>query len=64
MPTPALGIVIKVRDDGPYKITGPVELVDADGNRFAVEGGRDRAARSRSATARTARRRFRSCERA
>ena len=27
-------VVIKVRDNGPYKVTGPVELVDADGNRF------------------------------
>lgn len=27
---------IKVRDNGPYLVTGPVELVDVDGNRFAV----------------------------
>ena len=33
-------VVIKVRDNGPYKVTGPVELVDADGNRFEVEGDR------------------------
>jgi CDGSH-type Zn-finger protein len=33
-------VVIKVRDDGPYKVTGPVEIVDVDGNRFAVEPGR------------------------
>ena len=33
-------VVIKVRDDGPYKVTGPVDLVDADGNRFPVEPGR------------------------
>ena len=32
-------VVIKVRDDGPYKVTGPVLLIDADGNRFAVEEG-------------------------
>jgi CDGSH-type Zn-finger protein len=33
-------VVIKVRDDGPYKVTGPVEIVDVDGNRFEVEPGR------------------------
>jgi CDGSH-type Zn-finger protein len=31
---------IKVRDDGPYKVTGPVRLVDAEGNAFEVEEGR------------------------
>jgi CDGSH-type Zn-finger protein len=31
---------IKVRDDGPYKITGPVRIVDADGGVFEVEEGR------------------------
>jgi CDGSH-type Zn-finger protein len=29
-------VVIKVRDNGPYKVTGPVTIVDAEGNRFAV----------------------------
>lgn len=29
-------VVIKVRDRGPYKVTGPVTLVDADGNRWAT----------------------------
>ena len=33
-------VVIKVRDHGPYKVTGPVEIVDADGNRFTVDGDR------------------------
>jgi len=33
-------VVIKVRDNGPYKITGPVVIVDADGNRFPVDEGR------------------------
>jgi CDGSH-type Zn-finger protein len=38
---PANGAVeIKVRDDGPYKITGPVRIVDADGGVFEVEEGR------------------------
>ncbi len=32
--------VIKVRDNGPYKVTGPVVIVDADGNRFAVDDDR------------------------
>ena len=27
-------VVIKVRDNGPYKVTGPVTVVDADGNPF------------------------------
>ncbi len=31
-------VVIKVRDNGPYKVTGPVVLEDADGNRFDVAG--------------------------
>ena len=30
-------VVIKVRDNGPYKVTGAVELVDAEGNRFDVD---------------------------
>ena len=33
-------VVIKVRDNGPYKVTGPVVIVDAEGNRFAVEDDR------------------------
>ena len=33
-------VVIKVRDNGPYRVTGPVVIVDADGNRFPVEEGR------------------------
>ena len=33
-------VVIKVRDDGPYKVTGPVRLIDADGDVFDVEPGR------------------------
>jgi CDGSH-type Zn-finger protein len=32
-------VVIKVRDRGPYKVTGPVTLVDADGNRWRLEDG-------------------------
>ncbi len=31
-------VVITVRDDGPYRVTGPVVLEDADGNRFDVAG--------------------------
>lgn len=27
-------VTIKVRDKGPYLVTGDVELVDAEGNRF------------------------------
>jgi CDGSH iron-sulfur domain-containing protein 3 len=38
-PSDADRVVIKVRDHGPYKVTGPVDLVDADGNRFTVDAG-------------------------
>jgi CDGSH-type Zn-finger protein len=31
--------VIKVRVDGPYKVTGPVRLIDAEGNAFDVPEG-------------------------
>jgi CDGSH-type Zn-finger protein len=30
-PEPGAGVEIKVRDDGPYKVTGPVRLVDPEG---------------------------------
>jgi len=33
-------VEIKVRDDGPYKVTGPVRLVDADGNEFELTEGK------------------------
>jgi CDGSH-type Zn-finger protein len=33
-------VEIKVRDDGPYKVTGPVRLIDAEGNVFDVPGDR------------------------
>jgi len=32
-------VEIKVRDNGPYKVTGPVTIVDAEGNRFALPEG-------------------------
>jgi CDGSH-type Zn-finger protein len=32
-------VVIKVRDHGPYKVTGPVTVIDADGNRFDLPEG-------------------------
>lgn len=31
-------VEIKVRDHGPYKVTGPVRLIDADGRAFEVPG--------------------------
>ncbi|WCB95847.1 hypothetical protein DSM104299_04598 [Baekduia alba] len=34
-PQPAV-VEIKVRDDGPYKVTGPVRLIDAEGGVFEV----------------------------
>jgi CDGSH-type Zn-finger protein len=30
-------VVIKVRHNGPYKVTGPVKVVDPDGNEFDLE---------------------------
>jgi CDGSH iron-sulfur domain-containing protein 3 len=32
-------VEIKVRDNGPYKVTGPVRLIDADGGEFDVPAG-------------------------
>jgi CDGSH-type Zn-finger protein len=32
-------VEIKVRDDGPYKVTGPVRIIDVDGNEFALPPG-------------------------
>ncbi|WP_205697334.1 CDGSH iron-sulfur domain-containing protein [Conexibacter sp. SYSU D00693] len=32
-------VEIKVRDDGPYKVTGPVRLVDPDGGTWEVPPG-------------------------
>jgi CDGSH iron-sulfur domain-containing protein 3 len=32
-------VEIKVRDNGPYKVTGPVRLIDADGGEFALPEG-------------------------
>jgi CDGSH iron-sulfur domain-containing protein 3 len=40
MPEPT--VEIKVRDDGPYRVTGPVRIIDAEGNVFAVDGDADR----------------------
>jgi CDGSH-type Zn-finger protein len=32
-------VEIKVRDNGPYKVTGPVRLIDADGGLFDLPEG-------------------------
>lgn len=32
-------VEIKVRDDGPYKVTGPVRLIDAQGNELDLPEG-------------------------
>jgi CDGSH-type Zn-finger protein len=32
-------VVIKVRDSGPYKVTGPVRLVDVDGAEWQLPAG-------------------------
>lgn len=31
-------VVIKVRESGPYRITGPVTITDADGTPYTLEG--------------------------
>ena len=41
-------VEIKARDNGPYKVTGPVRLIDADGNEYDLG---ERARRSCSAAA-------------
>lgn len=33
------GVTIKVRENGPYRVTGPFELVDADGNAYELPAG-------------------------
>src|SRR3954469_3738021 len=30
------GVEIKTRENGPYKVTGPIRLIDADGNEFEL----------------------------
>jgi CDGSH iron-sulfur domain-containing protein 3 len=32
-------VVIKVRKNGPYKVTGPVTVIDADGNEYELPEG-------------------------
>lgn len=32
-------VEIKVRDNGPYKVTGPVRVIDAEGGEFEIEPG-------------------------
>ncbi len=32
-------VEIKVRDDGPYKVTGPVRIIDVDGRAFLLPEG-------------------------
>lgn len=34
-------VVIKVRHNGPYLVTGPVTLTDADGNPYPLEAGQN-----------------------
>ncbi|HEV7918335.1 MAG TPA: CDGSH iron-sulfur domain-containing protein [Solirubrobacterales bacterium] len=33
-------VQIEVTDNGPYKVTGPIELIDADGGKFTVREGK------------------------
>jgi CDGSH-type Zn-finger protein len=32
-------VEIKVRDDGPYRVSGPVRLIDAEGSAFELPAG-------------------------
>ncbi|HYH60078.1 MAG TPA: CDGSH iron-sulfur domain-containing protein [Thermoleophilaceae bacterium] len=32
-------VEIKVRSNGPYKVTGPIRLIDADGTEYDVPAG-------------------------
>ncbi len=32
-------VEIRVRDDGPYKVTGPLRLIDAEGTEYVVPAG-------------------------
>ncbi|MDQ6931500.1 MAG: CDGSH iron-sulfur domain-containing protein [Candidatus Eremiobacteraeota bacterium] len=34
-------VVIKARHNGPYLVTGPFTLTDADGAEYAIEAGRN-----------------------
>lgn len=34
-----LEVEIKVRENGPYKVTGPVRIVDPDGRKFVLPEG-------------------------
>jgi CDGSH-type Zn-finger protein len=38
--TPAPEVVITPRDNGSYKVTGPVVIADQAGNRWPVEAGK------------------------
>jgi CDGSH-type Zn-finger protein len=31
-------VEIKARENGPYKVTGPIRLIDADGNEYDLAG--------------------------
>lgn len=64
-------VEIKVRDHGPYKVTGAVRLIDAEGHEWQVEEGQTialcRCGRSRTKPFCDASHRkegFESCERA
>jgi CDGSH-type Zn-finger protein len=64
-------VEIKVRDNGPYKVTGPVRIVDVEGNAFDVPADRPvalcRCGQSRTKPFCDASHKetgFRSCERA
>lgn len=38
-PGDPLPVEIKVRDRGPYKVTGPIRLIDAEGHEFRLPHG-------------------------
>jgi CDGSH-type Zn-finger protein len=38
------GVVIRLRDNGPMVVSGPITLIDAEGNTFDIPGGKGNAA--------------------
>ena len=42
--SPPEGVVIRLRDDGPLVVSGPVTIIDAEGNTFEIPGGKGNSA--------------------
>jgi CDGSH-type Zn-finger protein len=46
-------VVIKARENGPYKVTGPVTVIDVDGNEYDLSDKGDAVALCRCGGSRT-----------